>query len=124
MQAALSPVPALRPFNVASVRADFPILSRSVNGKPLVYFDNAASAQKPTFVLDRVREFAETSNANVHRGLHTLSNLATDAYEAARHQRARQPAQHGAGDGADDVQHDEGRDQQADVELDQRIGVD
>jgi cysteine desulfurase/selenocysteine lyase len=85
MQAALSPVPALRPFNVASVRADFPILSRSVNGKPLVYFDNAASAQKPTFVLDRVREFAETSNANVHRGLHTLSNLATDAYEAARH---------------------------------------
>ena len=73
-----------RRFDVASVRADFPILSRKVNGKPLIYFDNAASAQKPTHVLDAVRQFAETSNANVHRGLHVLSNLATDAYEAAR----------------------------------------
>jgi cysteine desulfurase/selenocysteine lyase len=73
-----------RPFDVSDVRADFPILARKVNGKPLIYFDNAASAQKPKAVLDAVRQFAETSNANVHRGLHTLSNLATDAYEAAR----------------------------------------
>jgi cysteine desulfurase / selenocysteine lyase len=73
-----------RTFDVSDVRADFPILARKVNGKPLVYFDNAASAQKPKAVLDAVRQFAETSNANVHRGLHTLSNLATDAYEAAR----------------------------------------
>jgi cysteine desulfurase/selenocysteine lyase len=75
---------AHRAFDVSDVRADFPILARKVNGKPLVYFDNAASAQKPKAVLDAVRQFAETSNANVHRGLHTLSNLATDAYEAAR----------------------------------------
>lgn len=75
---------ASRTFDVADVRADFPILARKVNGKPLIYFDSAASAQKPKAVLDAVRQFAETSNANVHRGLHTLSNLATDAYEAAR----------------------------------------
>jgi len=73
-----------RTFDVSDVRADFPILARKVNGKPLIYFDNAASAQKPKAVLHAVRQFAETSNANVHRGLHTLSNLATDAYEAAR----------------------------------------
>jgi len=79
----------LRPFDLAAVRADFPILSRKVNGKPLTYFDNAASAQKPTAMLDAVRRFAETSNANVHRGLHALSNLATDAYEAAREKVAR-----------------------------------
>lgn len=80
---------AQRRFDVASVRSDFPILSRKVNGKPLIYFDNAASAQKPAAVLDAVRQFAETSNANVHRGLHVLSNLATDAYEAARGKVAR-----------------------------------
>lgn len=73
-----------RPFDVASVRADFPILSRRANGKPLVYLDNAASAQKPLAVIDAMKIFTETSYANVHRGLHTLSNLATDAYEAAR----------------------------------------
>ncbi|MFN9164336.1 MAG: cysteine desulfurase [Alphaproteobacteria bacterium] len=89
MRASTAAVPSHRPFDVAAVRADFPILSRSVNGKPLIYFDNAASAQKPAFVLDRVRAFAETSNANVHRGLHTLSTLATDAYEGARHAVAR-----------------------------------
>jgi cysteine desulfurase/selenocysteine lyase len=76
--------PAKRVFDVASVRADFPILSRKANGKPLVYLDNAASAQKPRAVIDAMSRFTETSYANVHRGLHTLSNLATDAYEAAR----------------------------------------
>ena len=74
----------LRQFDVADVRADFPILSRKANGKPLVYFDNAASAQKPKAVIDAMKVFMESSYANVHRGLHTLSNLATDAYEAAR----------------------------------------
>lgn len=73
-----------RPFDVAAVRADFPILSRKANGKPLVYFDNAASAQKPRTVTEAMKSFAEGSYANVHRGLHTLSNLATDAYEGAR----------------------------------------
>ena len=66
------------------VRADFPILSQMVNDQPLVYFDNAATAQKPTQVLDAVIGFYRQSNSNVHRGVHTLSQNATDAYEAAR----------------------------------------
>ena len=73
-----------RKFDVSAVRADFPILSRKANGKPLIYFDNAASAQKPSAVIEAMKSFSETSYANVHRGLHTLSNLATDAYEDAR----------------------------------------
>ncbi len=89
MKAVVAAPVSRRSFDVAAVRRDFPILSRSVNGKPLVYFDNAASAQKPGYVLDRVRAFAETSNANVHRGLHALSTLATDAYEGARQSVAR-----------------------------------
>lgn len=84
MIAAVAAPVARRSFDVKAIRSDFPILSRVVNGKPLVYLDNAASAQKPTYVLDKVRTFAETSNANVHRGLHALSTLATDAYEGAR----------------------------------------
>lgn len=68
----------------AQVRADFPILSQQVNGKPLVYLDNAATSQKPLAVLDALRQYYESCNANVHRGAHTLSNLATDAYEGAR----------------------------------------
>ncbi len=71
-------------FDVAAARADFPILSRKVNGKPLIYFDSAASAQKPIQVLDAMRHFAATDYANVHRGLHTLANRATEAYEGAR----------------------------------------
>lgn len=74
----------MTPLDVARVRADFPILARRVFDRPLVYLDNAASAQKPTQVLDAMRNFAETDYANVHRGLHTLSNNATQAYEAAR----------------------------------------
>jgi cysteine desulfurase/selenocysteine lyase len=66
------------------VRLDFPILHQEVNGKPLVYFDNAATSQKPLFVLDTLRDYYEQYNANVHRGVHTLSAKATDAYEGAR----------------------------------------
>ncbi|RYG90989.1 cysteine desulfurase [Loktanella sp. IMCC34160] len=71
-------------YDVAKIRADFPILSRQVNGKPLVYLDNGASAQKPQVVIDAVRHAYEAEYSNVHRGLHFLSNLATDKYESVR----------------------------------------
>ncbi len=71
-------------YDIDSIRADFPILSREVHGKPLVYLDNGASAQKPRAVIDAVSHAYENEYANVHRGLHFLSNAATDAYEAAR----------------------------------------
>ncbi|NJL50555.1 MAG: cysteine desulfurase [Blastochloris sp.] len=71
-------------YDVAKVRADFPILAREVYGKPLVYLDNAASAQKPRQVLERMRLAYETEYANVHRGMHFLANAATEAYEGAR----------------------------------------
>lgn len=71
-------------YDVNRIRADFPILSREVHGKPLVYLDNAASAQKPRAVIDAVRNAYEHEYANVHRGLHYLSNVATDNYEKAR----------------------------------------
>ncbi len=71
-------------YDVERVRADFPILSRTVHGKPLVYLDNAASAQKPQPVIDAVTRSYAHEYANVHRGLHYLSNLATDQYEAVR----------------------------------------
>ena len=73
-----------RPFDVDAIRAEFPILSREVNGKPLVYLDNAASAQKPDAVLDAMSEQGRTAYANVHRGIHTLANETTEAYEGAR----------------------------------------
>ncbi|MBO6674470.1 MAG: cysteine desulfurase [Rhizobiales bacterium] len=76
-------------MDVAAVRADFPALSTQVNGKPLVYLDNAASAQKPNQVIDGTAEFYRTSYANVHRGLHHLSTAATEAYEGARAKVAR-----------------------------------
>jgi cysteine desulfurase/selenocysteine lyase len=76
--------PAKAPFDIAKVRADFPILSKEVYGKKLVYLDNAASAQKPVQVLDRMRHAYEHEYANVHRGLHYLANAATEAYEGAR----------------------------------------
>ena len=66
------------------VRADFPILHQEVNGKPLVYLDNAATSQKPLAVLNAIRDYYEQYNSNVHRGVHTLSAKATDAYEGAR----------------------------------------
>ncbi|HMB48467.1 MAG TPA: cysteine desulfurase, partial [Afifellaceae bacterium] len=71
-------------YDVEAIRADFPILSRSVYGKPLVYLDNGASAQKPQAVIDKISETYTNEYANVHRGLHFLSNAATDAYEKAR----------------------------------------
>ena len=83
--------PSLRPtreakpaYDVERVRADFPILSQTVYGKPLVYLDSAASSQKPRAVLEAMRDAYETYYANVHRGAHRLSQLATDAYEDAR----------------------------------------
>ncbi|MEM9709696.1 MAG: cysteine desulfurase [Pseudomonadota bacterium] len=76
-------------FDVARIRADFPILSREVNGKPLVYLDNAASAQKPNAVIDAVTTAYSHEYSNVHRGLHYLSNLATENYEAVRGKLAR-----------------------------------
>ncbi|UWR13623.1 cysteine desulfurase [Sulfitobacter sp. M368] len=71
-------------YDVAQIRRDFPILSREVNGKPLVYLDNGASAQKPQVVIDAITQAYSMEYANVHRGLHFLSNLATDKYEAVR----------------------------------------
>ena len=76
-------------YDVNAIRADFPILSRQVNGKPLVYLDNGASAQKPKAVIDAVTQAYSMEYANVHRGLHYLSNLATDKYEAVRGTIAR-----------------------------------
>src|ERR1700751_3094314 len=71
-------------YDVNRIRADFPILATKVYGKPLVYLDNAASAQKPQAVLDRINQVYTSQYANVHRGLHYLANEATEAYEAAR----------------------------------------
>ena len=71
-------------FNVEAIRKDFPILSRTINGKPLVYFDNAATSQTPQIVIDAIVDYYSNYNANIHRGVHTLSQEATDAYEQAR----------------------------------------
>ncbi len=76
-------------FDVDKIRADFPILSREVNGKPLVYLDNGASAQKPRAVIDAMTHAYEAEYANVHRGLHHLSMVATEAYEGVRGKIAR-----------------------------------
>jgi cysteine desulfurase/selenocysteine lyase len=72
-------------IDIQKIRADFPILNREVNGKPLVYFDNAATSQKPQQVIDVIVDYYSNYNANIHRGVHTLSQEATDLYEAARH---------------------------------------
>lgn len=76
-------------LNLKKVKADFPILKRKVNGQPLVYLDNAATSQRPLAVLKAIREFDTRHNANVHRGLHTLSEEASEVYEAARETVAR-----------------------------------
>lgn len=73
-----------RPFDVQSLRTEFPILSRTVNEKKLVYFDNAATAQKPNCVIDALSDYYRRYNANIHRGIHTLAEEATLAYEASR----------------------------------------
>lgn len=71
-------------FDVASIRKDFPILSRTVNGRPLVYFDNAATTQKPQVVIDAITKYYTHQNSNIHRGVHYLSQVATQAYEDSR----------------------------------------
>ncbi|KRD11209.1 cysteine sulfinate desulfinase [Flavobacterium sp. Root901] len=71
-------------LDIQKIRADFPILSQTVNGKPLVYFDNGATSQKPQVVIDAEVKYYQEINANIHRGVHTLSQLATDAYEVSR----------------------------------------
>ena len=71
-------------LDINKIRADFPILSRTVNGKQLVYFDNGATSQKPQIVIDAIAAYYQEINANIHRGVHTLSQLATDAYEISR----------------------------------------
>lgn len=76
-------------FDAEAIREQFPILSRQINGKPLIYLDSAASAQKPRAVIDAMTRSMTTSYSNVHRGLHTLANETTDAYEAARRSVAR-----------------------------------
>src|SRR5712672_2571734 len=73
----------------AKLRADFPILDQQVHGKPLVYFDNAATSQKPRAVIQSLVHYYEHDNANVHRGIHELSNRSTTAFEAARARAAR-----------------------------------
>jgi cysteine desulfurase/selenocysteine lyase len=73
-------------LDIKKIRADFPILQEQVNGKPLVYFDNAATNQKPQVVIDAIVNYYSKYNANIHRGVHTLSQVATDAYEQAREQ--------------------------------------
>jgi cysteine desulfurase/selenocysteine lyase len=78
-----------RSVNWSAIRADFPILDQKVHGQPLIYFDNAATTQKPRAVLDALRHYYEHDNANVHRGIHELSNRATAAFEAARARAAK-----------------------------------
>ncbi len=77
------------PLDVHAIRRDFPILERLVHGKPLVYLDNAATSQKPRQVIQALVDYYERSNANIHRGVHTLAEEATDAYEGARRKVAR-----------------------------------
>src|SRR5580692_7849264 len=75
--------------NWEKLRADFPILNQKVHGKPLIYFDNAATSQKPRAVIDALVHYYEHDNANVHRGIHELSNRSTAAFEAARARAAK-----------------------------------
>ena len=70
--------------DIPSIRAQFPVLNQEVNGKPLIYLDNAATTQKPLVVIDALRHFYEHDNANIHRGIHTLAERATEWYEASR----------------------------------------
>lgn len=84
MNAAVTAARRTTQLDVAAIRRDFPVLHQNVNGKPLVYLDNAASSQRPKAVIDAISRYYEHDHANVHRGVHTLSQRATDAYEGAR----------------------------------------
>jgi cysteine desulfurase/selenocysteine lyase len=79
-----APLPEIQPYDVERIRADFPILHQKVHGHPLVYLDNAATTQKPRQVIEAITRYYERDNANIHRGVHTLSQRATDEYELAR----------------------------------------
>src|SRR5438477_10591291 len=79
-----APIERKKMMDWSSIRSDFPILDQEVHGQPLIYFDNAATTQKPRQVLEALRRYYEHDNANVHRGIHELSNRATAAFEAAR----------------------------------------
>src|SRR5256885_15452679 len=83
------PAQMRRTIDWAGYREDFPILEQEVHGRPLIYFDNAATTQKPRPVLEALRRYYESDNANVHRGIHELSNRATAAFEAARARAAQ-----------------------------------
>ena len=85
----MNAIAPIAPLNVDRIRQDFPILSQHVHGKPLVFLDSAASAQKPRVVIDAMRDAMETQYANIHRGLHWMSERTTEAYEAARDAVAR-----------------------------------
>src|ERR1041385_4129291 len=76
--------PTSKPFDPEKVRADFPILSTRVYGKPLVYLDNGATTQKPRAVLDAIQKYYQSQNANIHRGVYLLSQTATSLYEETR----------------------------------------
>ena len=71
-------------LDIQSIRKDFPILAQKINGKPLIYLDNAATTQKPQVVIDAISNYYLTYNSNIHRGVHTLSQLATEKYEKVR----------------------------------------
>ncbi len=79
-----SPRTGVRGYDIAGIRAQFPILNSTIHGKPLVYLDNGATTQKPRAVIDAITRYYETENANIHRGVYTLSQVATDLYEEAR----------------------------------------
>ncbi len=96
-------------FDVEAVRREFPILRETVHGKPLVYLDSAASAQKPQAVIDAERDVYERSYANIHRGVHHLSMVATDAYEKARGEGAALPGRRGEPGDRPPAGHDRGR---------------
>src|SRR5258708_28445944 len=83
------PAKPMRKVDWQSLRNDFPILDQKVHGHPLLYLDNAATTQKPRAVIDTLRRYYEKDNANVHRGIHELSNRAPAAFEAARDRTAR-----------------------------------
>src|SRR6266550_3748866 len=84
MSTVLSRVEIPQEVDWTRVRADFPILSRTVHGKPLIYLDSTATSQKPQVVLDAMDDYYSTTNANIHRGVYELSEVATDRYEKAR----------------------------------------
>ncbi|RUO98261.1 family 2A encapsulin nanocompartment cargo protein cysteine desulfurase [Hyphomicrobium sp.] len=86
---AVQPTGSARGFDVGAVRRDFPILNETVNGRPLIWFDNAATTQKPRTVIERLKYFYEHENSNIHRAAHELAARATDAYEGARNKVAR-----------------------------------